>query len=1440
MVRPGQHGDALHVLKAGEENPQLTPSNTLFGVRIMGIAGHNERGTGELRNTGDDGKTLSYKAPGSEKWGPGVYITEAGPWVLEDGEDKNKWIRVYIYPSYLNTDGVSEVPAETVADPAAAETSITAGSDAIAASISDEYYTKLAIDAFFSGLNETTGKKQIAWEDILNSAHAASHEAGGIDLVNHDSLAGFVAAEHINHTTVSVIAGNGLTGGGTIVVDRTLTVVEGDLDHSAFDNLDWDSAGHTGLECNDVGILIIDSPTFINQCQWNNLFGGAGRATGGANTDAGSENLAVAAGTGFIKATDSDIADLKSFDWVANGALATTTDSHQHVGIIYNSGTPIIDIRATENYDLDTEFPLASIVNETGVLHILNNPWWVTDGITNIIERFNADGYIIRDKHFGGLTLSVPGTRNIGVTAGRLWSNLNEFPIAAVDTSVSGTFETYWYNGVAEEWNNSDVSQYPVTQYNDTSVAALQPMNNNRYANWWVYAEADDQEISLVYPQAQYVSPSQAEAEAPPTLIPPHIQEHAILIGRILFKKSIDAPVQIDSAWEITFRASQAADHGNLAGLSGDDHLQYLLIDGTRAMSGALDMGTNDIANVNDLTVSGTVYTNIIDGDGSAIAINNDLTIADGGTIGQSAGPLLTFNDTNNRLGITGCKVGINELAPQRLVHITGVDTAAMNFDASANLVIEDTGTSWLYFMSDVAGVAGIAFGDTADTFKASIDYNHNGDYLRIYSNSSERARIDSAGNFGIGTIPDSILHIKADVAGMVGNNYAGQIIIQNPANDVTSNAVITAYESDANGNPDQQLWYLGNSSSGNSDIIYLNRINAKLVLGTNNAHRITIESDGTTNFLTNSVKGVDDIKVTTISERINSAGITVNHKITATANTDTENIFGRTKLSSPFVDYAAFSHYDRASITGYALTQNAAGLTVLNAETGQQLILRVGGASNKLLIEPDKLTVTTTNAFMNTYFDGDAIRLQKRATYAGGGWTRNLLALQEFDDTYYIQFGAVGINDTFRYGYIGTVFNNAALYWDGNNQVGIGSIPDSADLDVYNPNSIHSIFRLGDFAQNSGHVSIIYLDTDRPNDGDGTSLISWRNNSATQMAGIIVTRGSSDTKGDMIFQTAGTTERVRINEDGNVTIGGVEINPAHAKKTILLPSIGGTAGIAADAYMNFYLDYDENSAGTRFTWYNHGTTSVSLMYLTEAGDLSVLGVGTSSFAGNLEITGTVYTNTIDGDGSAIGVEDTLELVNGASISLYEDITYLGATGENKLLVPDNLAAAWILAEAGNPYITIKTTDAAEEIIFGFDISIPTKISYVSVPGTRFVPYQQTTTYTRGGSKVVLGATDPENWFAEIEIPHGAIVTGAIVTGLDGAGADMTWGLFRVQHSDGSLDSMAADDLNAEDTSILNATVDNGTYSYGLSVFQGAEYDEIWSAKITYTLTQIS
>jgi hypothetical protein len=66
--------------------------------------------------------------------------------------------------------------------------------------------------------------------------------------------------------------------------------------------------------------------------------------------------------------------------------------------------------------------------------------------------------------------------------------------------------------------------------------------------------------------------------------------------GWAVFIEDVDLLKVFQSGDWVAF--GSAIDHGNLAGLGDDDHTQYLLVDGTRAMSGALDMGSNAIQNV--------------------------------------------------------------------------------------------------------------------------------------------------------------------------------------------------------------------------------------------------------------------------------------------------------------------------------------------------------------------------------------------------------------------------------------------------------------------------------------------------------------------------------------------------------------------------------------------------------------------------------------------------------------------------------------------------------------------------------------------------------------------------------------------------------------------------------------------------------------------------
>lgn len=70
----------------------------------------------------------------------------------------------------------------------------------------------------------------------------------------HDNLSGFVANEHIDHTAVTLTAGNGLTGGGDISASRTFAVT-----------------GGTGVTSNSTGVHIGQAVATTDNVTFNNV-----------------------------------------------------------------------------------------------------------------------------------------------------------------------------------------------------------------------------------------------------------------------------------------------------------------------------------------------------------------------------------------------------------------------------------------------------------------------------------------------------------------------------------------------------------------------------------------------------------------------------------------------------------------------------------------------------------------------------------------------------------------------------------------------------------------------------------------------------------------------------------------------------------------------------------------------------------------------------------------------------------------------------------------------------------------------------------------------------------------------------------------------------------------------------------------------------------------
>jgi len=164
--------------------------------------------------------------------------------------------------------------------------------------------------------------------------------------VDHDSTTNFVANEHINHSSVTITAGSGLTGGGDITTTRTINVGAGDGISVAADSVAVDATvlRTTGDSIVSASAQIThDSTTgFVanEHIDHSSVSITAGSGLTGGGTIAASRTIDIGAGTGIDVAADAISVDVS--DFMTNGAnnrvlTATGTDAmNAESGLTYD------------------------------------------------------------------------------------------------------------------------------------------------------------------------------------------------------------------------------------------------------------------------------------------------------------------------------------------------------------------------------------------------------------------------------------------------------------------------------------------------------------------------------------------------------------------------------------------------------------------------------------------------------------------------------------------------------------------------------------------------------------------------------------------------------------------------------------------------------------------------------------------------------------------------------------------------------------------------------------------------------------------------------------------------------------------------------------------------------------------------------------------------
>lgn len=313
---------------------------------------------------------------------------------------------------------------------------------------------------------------------------------------------------------------------------------------------------------------------------WFNTYS-VGEISGGTITAIGPSHVQVTAGTGISATGTLDTDPVAFIDW--GFSQQTMTDQRVNwIAVDYNNGSPHVQVHvgtSATDYSVPTDinyqnvWPLGYVTKNGSELYLTNNPRKIQDAVGGLIRRFYQTLPLSRDEKLGGIILGETGTRNITLSAGKLWDRQNQFPISAINTSTGNVFSTWYRDGGTGFTETSNVTQWPNAAYDDGS-GVLQPVASNRYANLWWYVSTEGY-LAMVYGRAIYNSAAAASLGAAPSTLPLPLWAHFRLIGRTTFKGSDPTFTANDSVFNNTFNPSAATAHNNLSGLQGGTTNEY-------------------------------------------------------------------------------------------------------------------------------------------------------------------------------------------------------------------------------------------------------------------------------------------------------------------------------------------------------------------------------------------------------------------------------------------------------------------------------------------------------------------------------------------------------------------------------------------------------------------------------------------------------------------------------------------------------------------------------------------------------------------------------------------------------------------------------------------------------------------------------------------------
>jgi len=475
----------------------------------------------------------------------------------------------------------------------------------------------------------------------------------------------------------------------------------------------------------------------------------------------------------------------------------------------------------------------------------------------------------------------------------------------------------------------------------------------------------------------------------------------------------------------------------------------------------SIDMlGDADITN--DLTVGGTLTVG--DGVTASPAITIERKSGEASIAGATGKYLVMDSDAgtyiNNYtasdviLGFGGGNVGIGTAIPDERLHVFSGSAGAIGASSVTDLVVENSSSTGLQFLSPSTSIQYMLFGDEASNTVGQITYNHNTDVMTFIANSNAGITIDNLGDVDI-LNGDLDVGGDADVGGVLTVGDATAAVINATCSNTNANSVLSLNTS--NGATAGVMVAYGSASGAQSnDVSVKNTVTGgELDFWTQGTKKLSIESGpaggvNVTNNLT--VGGATIASSYPLIVKNNSVGapaLALERTASGTLfgymfeNTDTSGLLalkGTSTADTVNINGNGISYFNGGYI-GVGLADPAQPLHVHNASSNTNLIKITNTDSGTDLYSGLGIGLSgPTTAYVLNYEDGDMF------------------------------FGTGSV--------IGMVL-------DANNNLGIGTDTPSAELDVVGDVEITDDLDVGGDLAVGGDISGKDL-TILPNTGNG------------------------------------------------------------------------------------------------------------------------------------------------------------------------------------------------------------------------------------------------------------------------------------------------------------------------------------------------------------------